>query len=98
VHIDSEFVEATRDPSHAALLLEAQMPCTMELVALWKADNVPDWLVQTYLLPCQPTDGFADKLQAWQITRDELMADLSENKTKGYPITELHECHAYTKS
>lgn len=97
LHIDSEFVEATRDPSHAALFLEAQAPCPRELVLLWKAENKPQWMVETYLLP-RPPAADSPLRSAWEIARDELLADLSAAGAKGYAITELHACHAYTKS
>jgi hypothetical protein len=96
LHVDSEFVEITQDPTHAALVLESAH-LTRELNDLWNGkDNREHWMVETYLLGPRPADP--ETLAAWETLREEILNDLSAYGTKGYPILDLHTCHNYTKS
>ena len=96
LHVDSEFVETTHEPSQAALLLEANAPLSRELFDLWRTDNGKEWLVQTFILPPRPDNP--ERAEAWEETRKELIADLTEHGTKGYPIVDFITCHTFTKS
>jgi hypothetical protein len=95
LHIDSEFVEHVKEPSRAALVLEAHVPISRDVFEIWRRQNASEMMVETFLIGPRPTDE--GELQEWEASRKLLMEDLTDNGRKGYPIIDLLACHAFTK-
>lgn len=96
LHVDSEFVEVVAEPTHAALCFESKGAVTRQLLELWRQHNVPDWMVETYLLPPKPTEPSLH--EAWDIYKAELAAQFTDYGRKGHAIVDFISCHAFTKS